>query len=228
MMTDIEGAARWLAEAVETGNPLAALTEGLAPRSGEEAEAIAAAVLDALAITPCGLRLLHGQGGAMAGPMVEGRLVPAGAPVHAGMLRHGLATGAVIGVLAEPLGEGAPVLARVHAAIDLSASRFTQPPTDPLLALADLARLGLVVAGKGKPLPAAPVRIAIGPPGHRRRGPEHDLRALFLDAAAVARDWGGLPAGALLVLAGLTAPVPAEGALRVTVSGLGAAEAVIA
>lgn len=230
MGTDIEGAARWLAEAVETGNPLAALPEGLAPTSLAEAEEIAAGVLAALGITPCGLRVLRGPGvgGAMvAGPMVEGRLVPSGSPIAPGMLRHGLASAAVIGVLAEELDDGPPVLARVHPAIDLSSTRFTQAPTDGLVLTADLARLGLVVAGRGKPMPEAPVRIAIGPAGHRRRGESFDLAALFADAAAVARDWGGLPAGALLVVAGLGELVPAEAALRVTVSGLGAAEAII-
>lgn len=225
MATDIEGAARWLAEAVETGNPLAALPEGLAPTSPAEAEEIAAGVLAALGITPCGLRVLRAPG--LAGPMVEGRLVPSGSPIAPGMLRHGLASAAVIGVLAEELGDGPPVLARVHPAIDLSSTRFTQAPTDTLAMTADLARLGLVVAGRGKPMPEAPVRIAIGPAGHRRRGESFDLAALFADAAAVARDWGGLPAGALLVVAGLGEVVPAEGALRVTITGLGAAEASI-
>ncbi len=225
MATDIEGAARWLAEAVETGNPLAALPEGLAPASLAEAEEIAAAVLEALRITPCGLRVLRGAG--LAGPMVEGRLVPSGSPVAAGMLRHGQASAAVVGVLAEALGEGPPVLARVHPAIDLSATRFTEAPADRLVLTADLARLGLVVTGRGRPMPESPVRIAIGPAGHRRRGEAFELAALFTEAAAVARDWGGLPAGALLVVAGLGEIVPAEGALRVTVSGLGVAEAKI-
>ncbi|NGM22335.1 hypothetical protein G3576_20120 [Roseomonas stagni] len=226
MTTDIEGAARWLAEAVETGNPLAALPEGLAPASLEEAEEIAAAVLESLRITPCGLRVLRGLD--VAGPMVEGRLVPSGSPIAAGMLRHGLASAAVVGVLAEALGEGPPVLARVHPAIDLSSTRFTEAPTDRLVVTADLARLGLVVAGRGKPMPEAPVRVAIGPAGHRRRGEAFDLAALFAEAAEVARAWGGLPAGALLVVAGLGDALPASGALRVTVSGLGAAEAVVA
>ncbi|WP_439550078.1 hypothetical protein [Falsiroseomonas sp.] len=225
MATDIEGAARWLAEAVETGNPLAVLPEGLAPATIAEAEEIAAGVLATLSITPCGLRVLRGLD--IAGPMVEGRLVPSGSPIASGMLRHGLASAAVIGVLAEELGEGPPVLARVHPAIDLSSTRFTQAPADALALTADLARLGLVVAGRGKPMPAAPVRIAIGPAGHRRRGDDFDLVALFAEAAEVARGWGGLPAGALLVVAGLGESIAAEGALRVAISGLGAAEAVV-
>lgn len=225
MATDIEGAARWLAEAVETGNPLAALPDGLAPATMAEAEEIAAGVLAVLLITPCGLRVLRAEG--IAGPMVEGRLVPSGSPIAPGMLRHGLASAAVIGVLAQELGDGPPVLARVHPAIDLSSTRFTAAPTDRLALTADLARLGLVVAGRGQPMPAGPVRIAIGPAGHRRRGEAFDLAALFAEAAEVARGWGGLPAGALLVVAGLGAAVPAEGALRVAVSGMGAAEAVI-
>ncbi|MFN7633119.1 MAG: hypothetical protein ACK5PI_00145, partial [Acetobacteraceae bacterium] len=50
-------AARWLAEAWETGNPLAPLPEDMAPRTLAEGEDIAFALLDLLGVSPCGVRL---------------------------------------------------------------------------------------------------------------------------------------------------------------------------
>ena len=229
---DATAAARWLSEAVETGNPLSDLPEDLAPRSLEEAQDIAMATLDALQIAPCGLRLLRRPGAAtLAGPMLEGRLVPAGRIVALGMLRHPLATAAVIGVLAEPLdpdGEAPPVFARLHPALDIAATRFTDVPGDDVALTADLGRLGLVVAGKGKPLAPGSVGIALGPKGSRPRKVETDLVAAFAEAAAEARRWGGLPAGALLVVAGLTPPAAVEGVLRANFGALGAVEATLA
>jgi hypothetical protein len=224
------GAARWLAEAMESGDPLSGLTGDLAPRDRDAAEEVAAVVLDLLGIRPCGLRLLRRPGTpALAGPMVEARLIPSGAPVAPAALRHPAASAAAIGVLAEPLEPGAatpPVLARLHPAIDIAATRFTQPPSDDLALTADLAGLGLVVAGKGRPPPPGPVRVALGPKGERPRGAETDLAAAFAEAAAAARRWGGLPAGALLVVAGLTPPRPPGGTLRASFGALGGAEAV--
>jgi hypothetical protein len=226
---DATAAARWLSEAVETGNPLAALPEDLAPRSLGDAQDLAMATLDALQIAPCGLRLLRRPGAApLAGPMLEGRLVPAGRVVALGMLRHPLATAAVVGVLAEALdpdSDAAPVFARLHPALDLSATRFTDAPADDITLTADLARLGLVVAGKGKALAPGALRVSLGPKGGRPKGQEIDLAAAFADAAAAARGWGGLPAGALLVVAGLTPPMAPEGTLRAALGALGGAEA---
>ena len=226
---DATAAARWLSEAVETGNPLAALPEDLAPRSLVDAQEIAMATLDALQIAPCGLRLLRRPGAApLAGPMLEGRLVPAGRVVALGMLRHPAATAAVVGVLAEALdpdSDAAPVFARLHPALDLSATRFTDAPSDDITLTADLARLGLVVAGKGKALAPGALRVSLGPKGGRPKGQEIDLAAAFAEAAAAARGWGGLPAGALLVVAGLTTPMSPEGTLRATLGALGGAEA---
>lgn len=224
-----EDAARWFAEALETGNPLAPLPEGLAPRSLDDAAAVATATLESLGMAPCGVRLLRRPGAApLAGPMVEGRLVPATREVALAMLRHPVVTAAAIGVLAEPLDPDAdapPVFARLHPALDISATRFTVPPEDDLALAADLARLGLVVAGKGRAVAPGPVRIALGPKGTRPKSVETDLAAAFAEAATVARHWGGLPAGALLVVAGLTPPAAAEGVLRASLGALGAAEA---
>ncbi|MFM2148517.1 MAG: hypothetical protein RLZZ187_823 [Pseudomonadota bacterium] len=229
---DAAAAARWLAEAVETGNPLGPLPADMAPRDLDQAAEVAAATLEALAIVPCGLRLLRRAGlPALAGPMLEGRLVPAGRVVALGMLRHPLATAAVIGVLAEPLDPDAatpPVFARLHPALDLSATRFTEAPEDEVTLTADLGRLGLVVAGKGKALAPGSVGVALGLKGSRPRKLEIDLVAAFTEAAAEARRWGGLPAGALLVAAGLTPPAPAEGVLRANFGPLGAVETTFA
>ncbi|WP_368415446.1 hypothetical protein [Falsiroseomonas sp.] len=222
-------AARWLAEAMETGSPLAPLPPGMAPRSMAEAEEVAAATLEALEIPPCGLRLLLRPGAApLAGPMLEGRLVPAGRTVALGMLRHPQASAAVVGVLAEPLdpdSDAPPVFARLHPALDLSATRFTDAPADDITLTADLARLGLVVVGKGKAVAPGAVRVALGAKGGRSKGAETDLAAAFAEAAAAARGWGGLPAGALLVVAGLSPSVQPGGTLRAALGALGAVEA---
>lgn len=224
-----EAAARWLAEAFESGNPLAPLPEGLAPRDRDEAEAVAAATLDALAIAPCGLRLLRRAGAAaLGGPMIEGRLLPTGAVIAPGAARHAEVTAAAIGELAAPLdpAEAAPpALGRLFPALDVAASRFTAGPADECARIADLAGLGFVVAGRGRALPPGMVEAVLAPKGARRRGVAVDLAAAFAEAAAEARRWGGLPAGALLVVAGLSPPRPAEGVLRARLGALGAAEA---
>lgn len=227
---DPEAAARWFAEAMETGHPLAPLPPGLAPRDAAEAAMIAAATLDQLGIVPCGLRLLRRPGAAaLAGPMIEGRLLASGAAVPPGALRHPLVSAAVVGVLAEalePEAEAPPVFARLHPALDIAATRFTTPPEDDPCLAADLARLGLVVAGKGRAVAPGVVKVALGAKGSRARGVETDLAAAFAEAAAAARAWGGLPAGALLVVAGLTPlTAPTEGSQRASLGALGAAEA---
>ncbi|WP_270937011.1 hypothetical protein, partial [Falsiroseomonas oryzae] len=69
------------------------------------------------------------------------------------------------------------------------------------------------------------VQVALGAKGARLRGVAVDLAAAFAEAAEVAREWGGLPEGALLVVAGLTPPAPAEGLLRARLGALGGVEA---
>ena len=73
--------------------------------------------------------------------------------------------------------------------------------------VADLAELGLVVTGRGTSWSGGSLPVALAREGDRRRGTATDLAAAFGRAAAEARRWGGLPAGALLVVAGLSAPV---------------------
>lgn len=224
-----EAAAAWFAEAFETGNSLAPLPDGLAPRDRDGAEAIAAATLEALGIVPCGLRLLRRAGAAtLAGPMLEARLLASGATVSLAAARHAAATAAVIGELAAPLDPAArtaPRFARLFPAVDVVASRFTAAPADDLARIADLAGLGFVVAGKGQALRPGLLEVVLAPKGSRRRAEAMDLRPAFAEAAAEARRWGGLPKGALLVVAGLTPPLPAEGVLRARLGALGAAEA---
>jgi hypothetical protein len=225
-----EAAARWIVEAVETGNPLGPLPADAAPRDAADGMEVAAEVLARLEIVPCGLRLLRRAGAAtLAGPMIEGRLVPSGAPVALGALRHPVVTAAVIGVLAEKLeGDAAPVFARLHPAIDVSSTRFTEAPGDEATLTADLARLGLVVAGKGRVAEPGPMKPTLAPKGVRKRGAAIDLAAAFAEAASLAREMGGLPAGALLVVAGLTPPAEATGTLRASLGALGGVDAVFA
>jgi hypothetical protein len=223
-------AARWIAEAMESGNPLAPLPPAIAPRDVAEGAAVAGAVLDALGLPACGVRLLRRPDApALVGPMLEARLLPTGASIARDALRHPMVTAAVLGVLAEPLdaaGEAPPAFARLHPALDIAATRFTDPAADDAMLTADLAGLGLVVAGKGKPLLPGSLRVSLARPGMRMRGAAIDLAAAFAEAAGVGRAWGGLPAGALLVVAGLTAPVAAEGALRASLGAAGGATAV--
>lgn len=213
----VQAAAGWLAEAWETGNPLAPLPPELTPERPEEGQDIAAAVLEAIGAVACGLRLAPGPDGApVAGPMLETRLLPAGSMVTLAALRRPVATAAILAMLAEPLPpeeDGRlPAFTALHPALDLAASRFRDPPGSAALQAADLGGLGQVVAGRGGgPLPDRPVPVALAPAGRRPvRGTSCDLRAALAPAVAAARAWGGLPAGAVLVVAGLSPPILPE------------------
>jgi hypothetical protein len=232
----ISAAASWLAEAIETGNPLAMLPAEIAPRTAEEGEDLAGEVLEVLGLVPIGVRIAPGPGGApLAGPMLEGRLLAAGATIALSTLRHPVATAAVIGVLAEALlpdGHGLPQFRTLHPAIDFGASRFTEAPANAALAAADLGGLGLVVAGRRSlaVLPQiVPVTLALA--GKRPRPVGQDVAAALLEAARAARRLGGLPAGAVLVAAGLgsLSLVPAPGmVLAATLGPIGRIRATIA
>lgn len=217
---DADAAARWLADAWETGNALASLPDEMTPRSIGDGEEVAAALVEALGQPVIGLRVAPGPGGErIVGPVVAGRLMRDGATLSAEMLRHARATAAVVGVLAEPLdeaGQGAPVFAAVHAAVDVAASRFAQAPDSAALATADLAGLGHVVAGPPAAVPDGPVPVALAEGRKRPAGQPVDVMAALRHAAREARRLGGLPAGAVLVVAGLTpATVPQGGSLHV-------------
>ncbi|HEY4253323.1 MAG TPA: hypothetical protein VGM87_19090 [Roseomonas sp.] len=203
----VAAAALWLAEAVETGNPLAPFPPGLMPRDDAEGEAIAAAILDHMGMPTAGLRI--GPEG-VAGPVLAPRLLADGAMLALSALRHARATPALVAVLGADLGEtGPPVFAGLHPAIDIAASRFRDGPADAACLAADLAGLGLIVAGRRRPMPAGPLRLTID---GRRQGVV-DAMAALAPAVAAAQRLGGLPAGAVLIVAGLTpARIPEAGA----------------
>lgn len=209
-MDRIEAIAGWLAEAAETGNPLAPLPPELTPVDIEEGEAVAAAILDRMALAPVGLRI--GPEG-VAGPVLAPRLLADGATLALSALRHARATPALVAVLGADLDEvGPPIFAGLHPAIDVAASRFRDGPADMPGLAADLAGLGLIVAGRRKPMPTAALRLTIG----GRPAGLVDPMAALAPALAAARRLGGLPAGAVLVAAGLgpdLAPAP-DGALN--------------
>lgn len=200
-----------LAEAFETGNPLAPLPAGMAPVSQDDAEELAGGVLARLGFAPCGLRLAPAADGSLiTGPVLEARFLDDGARLAVEIMRHGRASAAVLGVLGaalEPEATTPPEITAIHPALDISASRFTQGPADRLAEIADLAGLGLLVLGKRRPMPEAPSRVALIEGEGAARGRPFDLQAAFAEAAGEARRLGGLPAGAVLVVAGLGAPV---------------------
>lgn len=223
-----------IVEAFETGNPIAPLDPALSPTDSAAAEAVAEAVLDALDLAPCGIRLLREADGTWrAGPMLGPRLLPDGAKLSLATLRHPRVSAAAIGVLAEPLEPGGvapPRLKALHAGLDIAASRFRDGAATAGESIADLADLGFVLAGRAGAPTEGPVTVSCAPEPKRPRGAAADLAAGLMAAAAAARRLGGLPAGALLVLAGLTPPaMPAAGQdWTARLSGLGRARALFA
>jgi hypothetical protein len=225
-------AADWLAEAFETGNALAPLPAAAAPRDCAEGRAIAAAVLDRLGMTACGVRVVLGPAGVVAsGPVLEGRLLAPATPVLLGALRHASASAAILAVLAEKLDPdagGPPAIAALHPAIDIAASRFRDAPGDVPSRLADLGGLGAIVVGRRWRPEAdgpAPEEVSVTlsvPPRRGRPAPGH-IAAALAEAAAAARRRGGLPAGAVLVAAGLCPRVepPAQGRLAARLGTIG-------
>ena len=207
----ISRAVRYLAEAFETGNPLAPLPDEITPTNQDDAEEVAGGALARLGFAPCGVRLVPAADGSLiAGPMLEARFLDDGAGISLEIMRHGRASAALLGVLGAALEPGAttaPEIEAIHPALDVSASRFTQGPADRFAEIADLAGLGLLVLGKRRPLPEAPSRVSLVEGEATPRGKPFDLHAAFAAAAAEARRLGGLPAGAVLVVAGLGAPV---------------------
>jgi 2-keto-4-pentenoate hydratase len=220
-------AAACLAEAFETGNPLAALPGNLVPDSPADGDQLAALALEELGLAVCGIRLATGPDGVrLAGPMLEGRLLPDGVSLPLAVLRHARATAALVAVLAEALpenGQGLPAFAAVHPAIDVTGSRFRDLPASPGLLAADLCGLGHVVAGRGGTLPEGTVAVTLAEARRRPRGLLVDLRAALALATDAARRSGGLPVGAVLVVTGLSPAVVPEAGLSLAAgfAGLG-------
>jgi 2-keto-4-pentenoate hydratase len=183
----------------------------MAPADRDTADELAGQVLEWLGFAPCGVRLAPAADGSMiAGPMLEARFLDDGARLASEIMRHGRASAALLGVLGaalDPDVNSPPEIVALHPALDVSASRFTQGPADHLAEIADLAGLGLLVLGKRRPMPEAPSRVSLVEGEATPRGKPFDLHAAFTAAAAEARRLGGLPAGAVLVVAGLGAPV---------------------
>jgi len=226
-----EQAAKWLADAFETGNALDPLSPEFAPRSVVDGQRVAALTLDILGLVPCGVRVAPGPGGKpVAGPMLETRLLAAGTPVTLAALPHARATAAIVAVLDDELSRRAgslPPIRGLHPAIDLTASRFRDPVTSGAMLAADLGGLGQVVTGKLGKLPEEEVAVTLAPAGKRPRGLPQDLLQALDSAAEAARRLGGLPPGALLVVAGLSpALIPLVGqALSAAFGPLGRASA---
>jgi 2-keto-4-pentenoate hydratase len=193
--------------ALQTGDLLAPLPAESIPPDRDTAEELAGQVLEWLGFAPCGVRLAPATDGSMiTGPMLEARFLDDGARLPVEILRHGRASAALLGVLGAALDPEAttpPDIAALHPALDVSASRFTEGPTDRFVEIADLAGLGMLVLGKRRPMPEAPLRVALVEGDGRPKGTPLDLHAAFATAAAEARRLGGLPAGAVLVVAGL-------------------------
>jgi 2-keto-4-pentenoate hydratase len=211
-----------LAEAWESGQPVAPLTAELALTSLDAAEQIAGDVLERLALPPCGIRV--GQTG-LVGAMLPGRIVATGQTLPLSVLPHGRAAPALLAVLGEaitPDGTALPALERLHPALDLSASRWRDGPANLFEAAADLAGLGQVVIGKGRRA-ALPSSCALAP----QRALRADVASLFEIAVGVAREAGGLPLGAVLVLVfdGSSQMLGAPGPITARWTGLGTATA---
>ena len=197
--------------ALQTGDLVAPLPAESMPQDRDTAEELAGQVLEWLGFAPCGVRLAPAADGSMiTGPMLDARFLDDGARLPVEILRHGRASAALLGVLGaalEPDAATPPEIVALHPALDVSASRFTEGPADRLAEIADLAGLGMLVLGKRRPMPEAPLRVALVEGDGRPKGTPLDLHAAFATAAAEARRLGGLPAGAVLVVAGLGAPV---------------------
>jgi 2-keto-4-pentenoate hydratase len=228
-----EQVAGWLAEALETGNPLAPLPEGTEPASVADGERVAALVLESLGLVPCGLRLVRWPTGELlAGPVLEGRLLPDGVAIALATARHATVAPGVVGVLAEDLppepGGALPALSALHPILDVSAWRLREPPGSVSLAIADLAGHGFIVAGRGKRgIAAGSLPVGMAPSGARRRPESRDIAAALLAAADAARRAGGLPRGAVLAaVLGAGVPPRADGEIVAGFGALGRVRAV--
>lgn len=214
------------------GQPLTPLPPEMAPADLAAGEEVAAALVEALGHPVCGVRLAPGPGGGwISAPLLAARMVRAGTPVTLPTFHRPRASAAVIGVLAEPLEEGAPVFASLHPGVDVAADRYRDGPADAAQAVADLGSLGMLLVGKRfiGPVPEQ-AEARIGPTGTRPRPVQENLAALLDECAEAARRWGGLPAGAVLVVAGLggTRALAAPGKWSAAIGTIGRVNALVA
>jgi 2-keto-4-pentenoate hydratase len=229
-------AALLVAEAVGDADAPLVLPEACRPTTVAAGRRIAALALEQLGLVSVGLRLAPGFDGAgmIAGPLIEGRLLrsPAAVPPPGpGRRRCTLAVAAQLSAALSPRArpwrarEVAARIASLHVAIDLAETRFAEGPPDLPQHVADLAGLGLVVFGP--PARAGwqeailkPLAASVGPDAWRGAV---DVGAALVAAAEEACAAGGLPAGALLVVAGLS-PAVADVPVTARITRLGTAE----
>jgi hypothetical protein len=231
-------AALLVAEAVGDADTPLVLPEACRPTTVAAGRRIAALALEQLGLVSVGLRLAPGFEGAgmIAGPVIEGRLLrsPTAVPPPGPGRRR--CTLAVVAQLGDALPERArpwqakEVIARLaslHVAIDLAETRFADAPPDLPQHVADLAGLGLVVFGPparaGWQEAVLKPRAASVEPGAWKG--TVDIAAALVATAEEARAAGGLPAGAVLVVAGLS-PEFADAPATVRITRLGTAERV--
>lgn len=204
-------AAKFLAEAWETGHPLAPFPGDLAPADVAGGEAIAAELVEALELPVCGVRLAPGPDGLtlLSAPMFEARMLRVGTPIALATLRNPRISAGFMGVLAEPLEKDLPVFSAFHPVLDIATTRYTAGPADAAHQVADLGGLGFVLVGK-RWIGALPEEseARLGLTGARPYPLRAPLAALMRQAGAEAIRWGGLPAGAVLVVAGLATGSP--------------------
>jgi 2-keto-4-pentenoate hydratase len=198
-----------LTEAWETGQPVAPLAAEYALESLEAAEAVAGEVLARLGLAPCGIRVAESG---LVGAMLEGRIVPSGRPLPFAALPHGHAAPALLVVLAEAVtatGALPPAISALHPALDIATSRWRDGPANAYEAAADMAGLGHVVIGRGKPL-AWPRSCALALGDARVKAKPLAALALFDVAIQAAREAGGLPQGAVMILVFDSQQVPLD------------------
>lgn len=233
----VKAAAGYLAEAVTSGNTLAPLPPEMAPATEAQARRLAAALREELGLANVGLRLVSPPEG-IAGPKVAGPVFATRilhAPAAAPPLHRPVATAALVAQLAKPLPARAKgwtlreLIARVaslHVAVDIGASRYTAGPPDLPCFMADLAGYGAIILGR--PARAGWQDAVATPRAAKAEGDDGtpawrgsiDAAGALLEAAEAARAVGDLPAGAVLVAATLSPPLPAGG-LTLGITGLG-------
>ena len=194
-------------------------------------------MIEELGVPIVGLRFapVPQVGGHAVGPVLAPRLLPSPVAVPLGGRRT------ITLALVAQLGGSLPArnkpytrrfvlgrLASLHVGLDLGDTRFTTGPPDLPSYLADLAGLGLVVFGK--PARAGWGEAISSPLGAIIRGEDRELwrgeieaEPALLKLADEARQAGGLPAGAVMVIAGLSPPLPDE-AIEARIRRLGSVQ----
>lgn len=234
----VREAAALVLQALQEGGTLPPFPDPWAPRTPAQGRRIAAAVLAGLDVPVVGLRLapVPGLSVPAVGPILAPRLLRGPAAVPCGERRT------ITLALVAQLRSSLPVrdrpytlrfvagrIASLHVAFDLAETRFTRGPPDLPAHLADLSGLGLILFGRPASRTSWVDSVRALCTAEVRRGKERVWRgevgvADALRAAAEAvRSEGGLPAGAVLAVGGLSPPLPDE-PLRASIRRLGSVE----